>query len=239
VTARANGRGACESLWVVPAAILFIMGKITALEPQAKHANRFNLYVDDQFALGVSALVAARLRVGQTLTPDELKEIAATEATETAYEKALRFLEPRPRSAAEVKQHLAKKKIATDVIELVVARLTQAGLLDDAAFAKYWIENREQFKPRAPRALRFELKRKGVSNADIVEAVGEIDERASAYRAGLARAQRWRSLERRVFLDKVIAFLVRRGFAYGVARDAAERVWEECHAENSEVEVPR
>jgi regulatory protein len=219
-----------------------IMGKITAIEPQAEgHANRYNLYVDDQFWLGVSASVAARLRVGQTLTPDELERLAATEAFEAAHDKALRFLEPRPRSAAEVKQHLAKKKIAAPVIEQVVARLTDAGLLDDAAFAKYWVENREQFKPRAARALRFELKRKGLSNADIAAAVGAIDESESAYRAGLARAPRWGNLERRAFLEKLTAFLVRRGFAYEVAKDAAVRAWDAnaCHAENSEVETPR
>lgn len=215
------------------------MGKITAIEPQVKHANRFNLYVDDQFALGLSALVAAPLRVGQTLTADDLKRLAATEAFETARDQALRFLEPRPRSAAEVKQHLAKKEIAGEVVEQVIARLTEAGLLDDAAFAKYWVENREQFKPRAARALRFELKRKGLSSAEITAAVGEIDESESAYRAARARAQRWRNLERRAFLEKLVAFLVRRGFAYAVAKDAATRAWEECRAENSEVEMPR
>ena len=215
------------------------MGKITALEPQVKHANRFNLYVDDEFALGVSALIAAKLRVGQTLTADDLKRLEAEEAFATAHEKALRFLEPRPRSAAEVKQHLAKKKIAAEVIAQVIARLTDAGLLDDAAFAKYWVENRENFKPRAARALRFELKRKGLGNTDIAEAVGEIDESESAYRAGLARAQRWRDLERRAFLEKLIAFLVRRGFSYEVAKHAAGRAWTECHAEDSEVETPR
>ena len=215
------------------------MGKITALEPQVKHANRFNLYVDDEFALGVSALIAAKLRVGQMLTADDLKRLEAEEAFATAHEKALRFLEPRPRSAAEVKQHLAKKKIAAEVIEQVIARLTDAGLLDDAAFAKYWVENRENFKPRAARALRFELKRKGLANTDIAEAVGEIDESESAYRAGLARAQRWRDLEHRAFLEKLIAFLVRRGFSYEVAKQAAGRAWNECHAEDSEVETPR
>lgn len=215
------------------------MGKITAIEPQARHAQRFNLYVDDQFVLGISAMIAAKLRVGQMLTADDLKHIEFEEAAESAYERALRFLEPRPRSTREVRQHLAKKKIAAEVIEPVLARLTAAGLLNDTAFAQYWVENRETFKPRAARALRFELKRKGLSDADIKEAVGKIDESESAYRAGLARARRWAELEQRAFLDKVTAFLVRRGFSYAVAKDAAARAWQECHAENIEAEMPR
>lgn len=209
------------------------MGKITAIEPQARHANRFNLFVDEQFVLGLSALLAAKLRVGQTIDDAELKRLEAEAAFETAHEKALRFLEPRPRSSMEIKQHLLKKKIAADVAERVIARLTDAGLLDDAAFAKYWVENREQFKPRAARALRFELRRKGLSTTDITDAIGEIDESESAYRAGLARAQRWHDLEQREFLDKVGAFLVRRGFAYAVAKTAAKRLWDEQRAEES------
>jgi regulatory protein len=214
------------------------MGKITALEPQAKHAERFNLYIDDQFALGISALLAARLRVGQTLTPEELARLAREEAFESAYERALRFLEPRPRSAAEVRQHLLKKKIAAEVIDQVLTRLTEAGLLNDQAFAQYWVENREQFKPRAARALRFELRRKGLSNAAIAAAVGAVDEQASAERAARARAPRWRGLARREFLDKLTAFLIRRGFDYAVAKPAAERAWTELHATDDEVATP-
>lgn len=208
------------------------MGRVTAIEVQARHANRFNLYVDDHFVFGVSALIAAPLRVGQTLSDDELKKLEEQELFESAYEKALRFLEPRPRSTIEVKQQLLKKKITAEVADRVTARLTDAGLLDDAAFAKYWVENREQFRPRAARALRFELKRKGLSTADITDAVGEIDESESAYRAGVARAKRWRALERREFVEKLTAFLVRRGFSYDVAKQAVTRLWSESRAED-------
>jgi regulatory protein len=211
-------------------------GRITAIEPQARHANRFNLYVDDQFVLGLSAILAARLRVGQTLSDAELGALEREEAYETAHEMALRFLEPRPRSSAELKQQLRKKQVASDVIDQVIARLTDAGLLDDEAFAKYWVENRENFRPRAGRALRFELRRKGLSDAAIKEAIGTIDESESAYRAGTARASRWRGLERREFMEKLGAFLVRRGFSYQVAKDASTRLWDETREDSKRAE---
>jgi regulatory protein len=207
------------------------MGTITALEPQTKRANRVNVYVDGQFALGVSAILAARLRVGQTLSDDDLANLARDEALETAREAALRFLAPRPRSIAEVRQHLAKKKFAAEVIDQVLARLREVGLLDDAAFARYWVENREQFRPRAPRALRVELRRKGLDANNITSALEDVDERESAYRAAQARAYRWRDLERREFLEKMLAFLQRRGFDYSVAKDAAKRAWETRHSQ--------
>ncbi len=201
------------------------MGRITAIEPQARHPNRFNIYVDDQFAIGLSDILTAKLRVGQMLGDEELSNLEREEAIETARDQALRFLEPRPRSANEVKQHLLKKKLSGDVIDRVIERLTEAGLLDDRAFAKYWVENREEFRPRASRALRYEMRQKGLSDAAIAHALDGIDEGDSAYRAGAARAQRWYGLEHREFLQKMIPFLVRRGFDYGVAKSAAERLW--------------
>ena len=207
------------------------MGRITAIEPQVRHANRFNLYVDDRFVVGLSAIMAARVHVGQVITDAELSKLEQDEAFETAYEKALKFLEPRPRSSTEVKQHLLKKKIDSNIADKVITRLTESGLLDDTAFAKYWVENREQFRPRAARALRFELKRKGLSDSDIKEAVGEVDENDSAYRAGANRAKRWRNLERREFMEKLTGFLIRRGFSYSVAKDAVVRLWNESRTE--------
>lgn len=210
----------------VPQRFCFAMGKITALEPQAKHTNRVNVYVDGQFVLGVSAILAASLRVGQTLSEDDLTRLAHAEAFERARECALRFLTPRPRSRAEVRQHLVKKKFAADVIDQVLTRLNEVGLLDDGAFARYWVENREQFRPRAARALRLELKRKGLSETEIAAALAEVDESESAYRAAQTRAQRWENLGRGEFLKKMTAFLMRRGFEYAVAYNAAKRAWQ-------------
>lgn len=218
------------SLWETATAILFFaMGTITALKPHAKRAARVNVYVDGQLVLGVSALLAARLRVGQTLSDEDVANLAREEALETAREIALRFLAPRPRSVAEVRQHLAKKKFAAEVIDHVLARLHEVGLVDDTGFARYWVENREQFQPRAARALRVELKRKGLDENDIAAALANVDERESAYRAAQARAYRWRHSERREFLEKMIAFLMRRGFDYPTAKEAAQRTWDTHH----------
>ncbi len=211
---------------VVATAILF-MARITALEPQARHPDRFNLYVDGKFQAGLSAMVAARLHVGQELSPADLAAIERDEQLEDAHEKALRFLEPRPRSTAEVRDQLRKKKFSVDIVDTVIERLTSASLLDDAAFARYWVENREEFRPRAGRALRYELKRKGLPDDAIKQAITNVDESESAYRAGLAKARHLSNLEYREFREKIGGFLLRRGFSYEIARQAAERLWQE------------
>lgn len=202
-------------------------GRVTALEPQVKRPNRFNLYIDDHFALGLSLYVAAGVRVGQELSQKELEALARAEHQEDAHERALRFLEQRPRSEQELRRNLKGKGFEPDVIDHVVARLHEVKLLGDKTFARYWVENREGFKPRSARALKYELRQKGVSNEDIARAVSKVDERDSAYRAARPKALRYTSLDERAFREKVGGFLARRGFDYGITRETVQRLWQE------------
>lgn len=202
-------------------------GRVTALEPQAKHPNRFNLYLDDRFVLGLSAFVARRLTVGQELQPEQLQALLHAEQVEHARELAIRRLEVRARSEAEIRRHLSGKQVAPEIIDEVIARLKDAKLLSDRDFAKTWVENREGFKPRSARALKYELRQKGVPSEEIARAVGKLDEKASAYRAARPKAERWQQLDALEFKNKLSGFLARRGFNYQVTRETVARIWQE------------
>lgn len=208
-------------------------GRVTALEPQAKHPNRFNLYVDDHFALGLSAYVAARVRVGQELSAEQLEDLARAEQLEEAHERALRRLEARPRSEAEIRRHLSAKDYTSEIVDQVVDRLKGARLLGDRDFAKFWVENRQVFRPRSARALKYELRRKGVPPGEIARAVDKIDEADSAYRAARPRAERLKGLEAEEFRVKLTGFLARRGFDYQLTRETVMRIWKELKVQNS------
>ncbi len=202
-------------------------GRVTGLEPQARRPNRFNLYIDNHYALGLSAYVAIQVKVGQELATEELEALARKEQLEDAHERALRQLESRPRSEQEIRRFLIGKKIANEVIDEVIARLTKARLLSDRDFAKFWVENREGFKPRSARALKYELRQKGVPQEEIARAVKKLDEPDSAYRAARTKAERWKSLDEKEFREKLSGFLARRGFDYQVTRAAVSRIWKE------------
>lgn len=204
-------------------------GCVTAIEPQVKRPNRLNLYIDDHFALGLSVYAAAGVRVGQDLSRADLEKLARAEALEQAREAALRFLEIRPRSAQELRRQLAKKNFSEEIITQVIARLSDVELVDDRDFAKYWVENREGFKPRSKRALQYELRQKGVAADDIARAVKKIDERDSAYRAARPKALRWKELDAQTFREKLSGFLARRGFDYAVTRETVKRLWQEMN----------
>jgi regulatory protein len=203
------------------------MAKITALKVQQKNRERASVYLDGRFAFGLPAIIAARLQVGQILTEAEIQALQNEGSIESAYSRTLDYLGYRPRSRSEVVSYLKKRGMDEEQIETIVERLERAGLLDDAAFAQYWVENRERFKPRGARALRYELRRKGLADADIEKALESLDASDSAYRSASRKAEQLRHLDRQTFSRKLIEYLARRGFDYGVAQEAANRHWSE------------
>ncbi|MEA3460026.1 MAG: RecX family transcriptional regulator, partial [Chloroflexota bacterium] len=144
-----------------------------------------------------------------------------------AHDRALHFLSYRPRSEAEIQRYLRDKGVPKPIEEEIIQRLKAVGLLDDLAFARYWVEDRERFKPRSARMLRYELRRKGVSDEIIAKALEDLDEEESAYRAAGHRAHRLLNLDYKSFRRRLGAYLRRRGFSYEVARNASERLWRE------------
>jgi regulatory protein len=123
--------------------------------------------------------------------------------------------------------YLRKRDVSESQTEAIVERITQSGLLDDEAFAQFWVENRERFRPRGVRALRYELRGKGLDDEVIEQALASVDASASAYRAAGKKARQWSQLDESEFRRKLVAFLARRGFDYSVAREVVERLWVE------------
>lgn len=206
-------------------------GTITALVAQKKNPERVNVYLDGQFAFGLAAIEAIRLKRGQVLSDADIARLRSADDVEKAHEKALRFLANRPRSEWEVRQNLKKAGFEAESIDRAVDRLKSVALIDDAAFARYWIDNRNQFRPRGAAALRLELRRKGVERAVIDAVLQDVDlpDEATALQAALARADRYRQAPRPEFAQKLGGYLVRRGFDYAAARAAVDEAWRRLH----------
>src|SRR5688572_16641563 len=208
-------------------------GTITSLVVQKRNKDRVNVYIDGEYAFGLAMIEAVKLRKGQVLNADEIARLKSLDEVETAHERALNFLSFRPRSAAEVRHNLRQKEYSDSVIDQVIERLERAGLVDDAAFARFWVDNREMSKPRSGRGLRFELRQKGVSDDAINAALTELNEADSAYRAALDRAKRIPRTDKQVFAKRLGDFLARRGFTYDVVREVVNQLWDELSEGNT------
>lgn len=202
-------------------------GVITRLAYQQKNRQRVNVYLDGVFALALPDTAAARLKVGQHLGDDDIARLQATDTEVKAFERALRLLAARPRSQAEINDHLQRAGFSDDVVDQAIDRLQRAGYVDDAAFVQWWVENRAAFSPRGAQALRQELAHKGVSRDLIDAALTPLDANEQALAAGRPRAERWSQRPRPEFYQKMLGHLQRRGFDYATARAAADQLWRE------------
>jgi regulatory protein len=210
------------------------MSVVTTLEIQKKNKERVNVYLDGEYAFSVDLMTAARLRKGQQLTDEEIAELKEGDSLSRAVDRAVRFLAYRPRSIAEIRRTLAEKKTPEDVIEAAIEHLSRLGYVDDEAFANFWVENRSTFKPLSPRALRYELRRKGVKDADIEAALGDLDVTDAASRAARSQVRAHRHKTRDVFRAKMSAFLQRRGFDFDVIRPVVEQLIAELEENDPE-----
>ena len=87
---------------------------------------------------------------------------AAVDDPTVVLDAAARFLEARSRSIAEVRRRLTSAGYRPDLVDGAIDRLTELGMLDDDAFARAWVESRDRAHPRGERAIRDELRRKGI-----------------------------------------------------------------------------
>ncbi len=198
-------------------------GVITALKAQ-RGRERVNVYLDGRFAFGLALVHAIWLKVGQTLSDDEIAKLRAADTIEQARLRALDLIAYRPRSVREVQRRLKRAGADDATIAAVIARLKEAGLLDDGAFSQAWVDSRMRVSPRSKRMIAWELRQKGVSNADIEAALEEVDEEDAAYRAAMQRLPRLRGLAPPERKRKLYEYLARKGFDYETIERAVQQV---------------
>jgi regulatory protein len=162
------------------------------------------------------------------------KRTSRAAPTGTAYDAAVRYLGQRPRSVAEIHRHLRGKRFDDDAIAVAIDKLRAQRYVDDEAFARYWLEQRERFRPRGDRGLRSELLGKGVSR-DVVDLV--LGERAPDADVELAKRAlsrpltRWATLEPAERKRKIHAYLAARGFDYATIEEVMRASVEDAEEE--------
>ena len=186
--------------------------------------------------------MAGRPRRGESFA-ERRERRAAIDDPAVVLEAAARFLEARSRSVAEVRRRLGGAGYRADLIEAAIVRLSELGMLDDDTFARAWVESRDRARPRGERAIREELRQKGIerTTVDVVledrrsaateraAAEGDTDgvnpDRAAADRllAKHARALA-RVADPRGRRQRAYALLARNGFDPEICREAAAGV---------------
>lgn len=139
-----------------------------------------------------------------------------------AYDVAVRYLGPRQRSVAEIRRHLRSKRFDDAAIDQAIDKLRAQRYVDDEAFARYWVEQRDEHRSRGRRAIVSELMQKGVSREVIELVVGEREPDSEVKRAREVIRRpitRWMSMEEPERKRKIHQYLAQRGFSYDVIEE--------------------
>lgn len=212
---------------------VLLMAKITALTPQKNDPRRWSIYLDGRFFIGCTEeqLAALDLHVEDELDASRLEEVREALGIAKVRDAALRYLARRNRSERETHDYLRRKKFEEQEIAATIAWLREKGYVNDQQFAEEWIKTRQQLAPRGKQRLLMELYQKGIARETAGEALKENvaaeDEAEAAYRAIVARKNRYRGMETLEIKRKIYNFLSYRGFS----PDAVVAAWERFQAE--------
>ena len=165
---------------------------ITRLVASKGRPKKVKVYLDGKYAFSLEVAVAleARLRIDQELSQSKIDRLEHENGLKRALAAANRLLSFRPRSEKEIRQKLLQKGFNTAIVTESLKYLKERKLVDDAAFARYWAENRTTFSPRSGRLVQLELRQKGVTAEVAQETSGAVDDEAAAYAAGSKKASR-------------------------------------------------
>ena len=202
-------------------AVCIMEKTITGLEFQNKNPNRLNVYLNHEFAFGISRFVGALLKQGEKLDELSINQLLEKDTREKAYQKALRFINYQPRSVHEVKEKLEELGFGESVIDDVVDELIIKNYLNDCEYAENWIVSRVRSKPRSQGMLRFELRKKLILESIIEEALKSAPGNEElALRLGKKYLRRFASLDEKEFAKKMTGVLARRAFPFSVIETA-------------------
>lgn len=188
--------------------------KITAIKAQVKNPERVSIYVDEKysFSLNHAQLLESRLRIGLEFDDEQLVALKHASDMGKAYERALNFAMIRPRSRKELEDYARRKKWAPADAQEIIDKLVAKRYLNDANFARAWIESRSLGGKTSLRRLRLELRQKGVADDIVNEAFAKSNfDESSALKQLIAKK---RKLSRYQDEQKLMQYLARQGFSF-------------------------
>ena len=202
---------------------------ITALEPDPRRPGAVRVSAQDvAWTIAAADVAPCGARVGVTID-DALREALERAAdAEAAFRTAIRAIEQRSHARTDLGRKLVRKGHARPAVEVALERCATLGLLDDAAFARHFVETRA-LRGRGPARLRRDLHAMGVAGSHVDAALADLQADGDqtgeqALARATTRAGQLAGVPREARKRRLLAFLARRGFTGAAARSAIQRV---------------
>ncbi len=206
--------------------------QITDIQVQKKHPSRRSIFLDGEFFCGISDELAAKfhLKTGMEIDEGELKTLLHEGEFSKAKNYVYRIIARRMYTSKEIRNKLIERGYIDEIIQDVIATMERYGYVNDEVYAEEWVKSRMKSKPKGKIALRQELARKGIDKSIIEDALGQAFDESTEADMALVLAQRkissYSKDDPAAARRKLQSFLLRRGFGYGIVKDAVEQVME-------------
>jgi len=205
---------------------------ITGIEEQKKNKDRRSIFIDGEFAFGLSAedVYLYRLKTGMDITPKYLAEIKQNAVFADAKNKAVRYLSYSAKTKKQMVDKLKTYDFSQEIIEQVLDFLEQHRFIDDVDYAQKFTDSKKRAGYGAYR-IKSELFYKGIAG-EIIEQVIVSDEAENTLDVILNLLEKKiKSETKDEFYEterqKIYSFLSRRGFGFDDAKAAIKLYWEE------------
>ncbi len=192
-----------------------------------KERGRYRVTINESedVLVPVSLMHEHPLKEGQPIDLEEYDNWLMVRQYRFALDRAVGYLAARARSTKEIEQKLLQAGYRPCTVEMVVYKLQRENLLDDADFARQWVESRANRKLGRSRIAQ-ELRRKGISQEeaeDALSAIEDEDQLAGAIALAEKAAARVKPDEdERKAANRIAAMLARRGYSWGIAKEAIQ-----------------
>lgn len=143
---------------------------ITSIQEQKRNKERYNLYLDGEFAFSCQKEIVKKLKLkeGVSLEEEKLAEIIHENDLKEAFHQALDHLSYRQRTRQEMIIHLEKKGYGEDIVQEALAKLDHYQFIDDEKYAQDYIDYKGKSQLKGSNRIRQELTLKGVEK-EIIE----------------------------------------------------------------------
>ena len=200
------------------------MQVITKIETQ-KNKSRVNIFVDDSFFCGLNKETAILfgLKENKQIDENKLKEAIFESEAKSAFEKSLDYLGRRMYTKKEIFDRLLKKGYEKEVIEKAIEKLEEYHYVDDALFAKQFVQSNQKISKRI---LQGKLLQKGVP-ADEISEIIESRTYEDEYNLCLEQARKYLKSKTVSDLNEVQKFqasLARKGFDFDTIKKVSREV---------------
>ena len=202
------------------------MGKITDISQQKKHANLYNIFVDESFYCSVSDLDLSvlNIKVGSELTRIDLEKIKSNSEINKTYDRALYYLQYGPRTQQQMAKYLSQKDYNDVYIDKAIKKLISNNYINDKQYTINFVEEKQKYRLKSNSYIKSQLIKRGVDKSVIDRCLKTQNDNSQHNTIKELATKKYSQGTRYKDKQKMTQYLLRQGFNYSEVSKALDEL---------------